>query len=406
MKESKKNVFVTGGTGFVGKAVLARLVDSPAYNRIYLLIRGKAGQTAKDRMMSLTNGMFPPGRLEYVRSKIIAVDGDLTLPELGISQLQRQLMVKDVHQVLHIGASTDFGAPLKESRLYNVAGTQGVLDLTMELKTQGVLTRFDYISTAFVAGRMKGTVNENTLERGQLFSNNYEQSKYEAELLVREYCNKIDIAIYRPSIVVGDSNSGYTPHFKVLYWPLMLLSRKLLPFFTCNPGAQLDVVPVDYVADSIVGLMSRGFSIGQTYHLTAGLGGEVRIRGLLKDSYEFANVAKKPILPFWMFNVIRRTALRKIFSESFWDAIEMASPYHYYLRGTGVRFDNEMTLKQLTALGVVAPRWDRYKKEVLKYCLTSKWGKRIPLPEYVYYLPVTSLKESQSVYDSSAGAFG
>lgn len=406
MKETKKNVFVTGGTGFVGKAVLARLIDSPAYNRIYLLIRAKSGQSAKDRMMKLTSGMFPPGRLEYVRNKIIAVDGDLTLPGLGINELQRQVMIKDVHQILHIGASTDFGAPLNESRLYNVAGTQSVLNLALVLKAQGMLTRFDYISTAFVAGRMKGVVNENTLERGQSFSNNYEQSKYEAECLVREYCNKIDIAIYRPSIVVGDSNSGYTPHFKVLYWPLMLLSRKLLPFFTCNPGAHLDVVPVDYVADGIVGLMSHSFSIGQTYHLTAGIGGEVRIKGLLKDSYEFANVAKKPILPFWMFNFIRRTPLRKMFSDSFWDAVEMASPYHYYLRGTGVRFDNEATLKQLTALGVVTPRWDRYKKEVLKYCLTSKWGKRIPLPEYVYYLPVTSRKEGQSVYDSGVSAYG
>lgn len=61
--------------------------------------------------------------------------------------------------------------------------------------------------------------------------------------------------------------------------------------------------------------------------------------------------------------------------------------------------------KQLADLGVVSPRWHLYKKEVLKYCLTSKWGKRVPLPEYVYYLPVSNRKEGQSVYDTGVAAF-
>jgi long-chain acyl-CoA synthetase len=403
MKEQKRNIFVTGGTGFVGKAVLARLIDNPAYNRVYLLIRGKSGQSASERLNKMVFSMFPPGRIEYVQNKVVAVDGDLTLPNLGINDLQKQLLIRDVHQVLHVGASTDFGAPLAESRLYNVEGTRYVLDLAVELKSHGVLNRFDYVSTAYVAGRRRGVVTEDSLVRGQQFSNNYEQSKYEAELLVREYCNKLDIAIYRPSIVVGDSNSGYTPHFKVLYWPLMLLSRGLLPFFACNTGAHLDVVPVDYVADGIVNLMSHNFSIGQTYHLTAGLGNEVRIKELLKDSYEYANVERKPIIPYWIFSLIKKSPLRRLYSESFWDAVAMAQPYHHYLLGTGVRYNNDATHKQLTALGVATPRWDLYKKEVLKYCITSRWGKRIPLPEYVYYLPVSNRKDTRS-YDSGVGA--
>lgn len=395
MSDQKLNLFVTGGTGFVGKAVLARLIDNPAYDRVFLLIRGKAGLSATERLNKMVSSMFPPARIDHVTSKVVAIDGDLTLPNLGINDLQKHLLVRECHQILHVGASTDFGAPLKESRLYNVEGTRYVLDLALEMKTHGVLTRLDYVSTAYVAGRRKGIVTENCLERGQQFSNSYEQSKYEAELLVREYCNRLDIAIYRPSIVVGDSNSGYTPHFKVLYWPLMLLSRGLLPFFACNTGAHLDVVPVDYVADGIVSLMSHHFSIGQTYHLTAGLGNEVRIKELLRDSYEYANVQKKPIIPYWVFRVIKNSPFRRFYSESFWDACDLAQPYHHYLLGTGVRYDNEATAKQLAAIGVSVPRWDLYKKEVLKYCISSRWGKRIPLPEYVYYLPVSGRKDSQ-----------
>ena len=62
----------------------------------------------------------------------------------------------------------------------------------------------------------------------------------------------------------------------MLYWPLLLLSKNLLPFFACNQRAYLDVVPVDFVADGIVALMQRSSSVGETFHLTAGLGNEIR----------------------------------------------------------------------------------------------------------------------------------
>ncbi len=393
MGSSVSNVLVTGGTGFIGKAVLARLLDVPSYKKIYLLVRGNAKGTAEERVAAILLKMFPAGRQDEVRARVKAIQGDITLPGLGISDEHIEILKGDLHQVMHVGASTDFGAPLDESRRNNVEGTRHALDLAVRLRKAGVLKRFDYVSTAYVAGSTAGTVTEEDLARGQEFANSYEQSKYEAELLVREYRPLLPIAIYRPSIVVGDSNHGYTPHFKVLYWPLLLLSKNLLPFFACDPSAHLDVVPVDFVADALIALMQRDGAVGQTFLLSAGLGKEIRIKELLRDSYLYAGINKRPILPTWVFNLIRKSPLKKLYHDSFWGAVDLAKPYFRYLEGTGVRFDAKRSLQTLKALGVTCPNWDDYKREVLGYCTASRWGRKPPMPEYVYYLPVSSRKE-------------
>ncbi len=411
MSSPRVNVLITGGTGFVGKAVLARLIDQPQYGKIYLLVRGKRGQSAEERVADIVRRMFPRGRQDLLLAKIRAVAGDLVEPGLGMAEGQVDTLRNEVHQILHVGASTDFGSPLDEARLNNVEGTRHVLDFAMKLKSLGVLKRFDYVSTAYVCGRKSGQLSEDDLTRGQDFSNTYEQSKYEAEILVKEYAGRLPTAIYRPSIIVGDSNSGYTPHFKVLYWPLLLLSKNLLPFFACNQRAFLDVVPVDYVADGIVALMHRDSSLGETFHLTAGLGNEIRICDLLRDSYQLAGIHKRPILPLWLFNLIWHTPLSKHFPSHFWEAAEMAKPYFHYLHGNDVRFDGSKTLSILKGLGIEAPSWDDYKREVLGFCLASRWGKKLPMPEYIYYLPVSSRKEAGREYANrddgkSSGTFG
>lgn len=393
MGSSVSTVLVTGGTGFIGKAVLARLLDVPAYKKIYLLVRGNDKGTAEDRVTKILAKMFPAGRQEEVRARVRAIQGDITLPGLGISEADIESLKSDLHQLMHVGASTDFGAPLDESRLSNVVGTRHALDLAVRLRKSGVLKRFDYVSTAYVAGSTAGTLTEDDLARGQEFANSYEQSKYEAELLVRDYKPLLPIAIYRPSIVVGDSNHGYTPHFKVLYWPLLLLSKNLLPFFACNPGAHLDVVPVDFVADALVALMQRDGAVGQTFLLSAGLGNEIRIKDLLRDSYQYAAIKKRPIIPTWVFNLIQKSPLKRLYHDSFWGAVDLAKPYFRYLQGTGVRFDAKRSLQTLKALGITCPLWDDYKRDVLGYCTASRWGRKPPMPEYVYYLPVSGRKD-------------
>src|SRR5439155_15717510 len=132
-----------------------------------------------------------------------------------------------------------------------------------------MLERYVHISTAYVAGTHAGRFFERDFDVGQSFRNSYEQSKFEAERLVRSWPG-LPFTILRPSIVVGDRNSGWTAAFNVLYWPLRALSRGLFAAVPAYPSAPVDVVSIDYVADAVYALCEQAGGTGETYHLTAG----------------------------------------------------------------------------------------------------------------------------------------
>lgn len=379
------NVLITGGTGFLGSAIIARLAQDQRYSKIYVLVRPSKQKSAADRIKGLLEELFSPDELPAMQNKVIPVGGDLTKKHLGLSVRDHFHLQFSINQILHVGASTDFGAPIEEARAYNVEGTRRVLELADLCRSSGALRRFEYVSTAFVAGIKPGVVCEQNINRGQKFANNYEQSKWEAENLVRSYSTRIPMTIYRPSIVVGNSQTGYTPHFKVLYWPLKLLAKNVLPVIPCRRNAALDVVPSDFVVNGIVAMMQSHEAQGGTWHLTAGKGHELRIRELLNDAEAHAKIRRRPTVPMWIFDLIRHSPIRKFMPKQFWDACEMAAPYYYYLKGCDVQFDASRTHALLDKLGVKAPSWQDYKANVLAFCTESAWGRRLSLPKYKYY---------------------
>ena len=120
-------------------------------------------------------------------------------------------------------------------------------------------------------------------------------------------------------------------------------------------------------------------------HITSGVGNEVRISELLRDADRIANIKRKSVVPMFFFDLIRKTFLRSLLPREFWRTCEMAQPYYYYLKGTGVRFDAYSSDVVLKDLGVKKPQWNEYKKTILTFCTDSKWGRRIRNPSYTYY---------------------
>src|SRR5439155_23621126 len=110
------------------------------------------------------------------------------------------------------------------------------------------------VSTAYVAGAHVGRFGERDLVVGQRFRNPYERSKFEAELLVQAHSDTLPVQVLRPSIVVGDSRSGWTSSFNVLYSPLRAFASGAYPAIPARRSAPVDVVPVDYVAEAILAL--------------------------------------------------------------------------------------------------------------------------------------------------------
>ncbi len=257
-------LLLTGATGFLGMELLVRLLERTD-REVTALIRAPDDEAAAERLAGVLDTLLPPGR-QPAPGRVRAVAADLERPGLGLEPEAARALVADVSTVVHCAASVSFTLPLEEARRINVEGTRQLLELAARAPR---LTQLVHVSTAYVAGDRPGRAFEHEHAVGQQPRNTYEQTKLEAEELVRS--SGLPAAILRPSIVVGDSRTGWTPAFNVIYWPLQGFARGLLSSVAAEPDGLVDVVPVDAVADALLALSARTGERG-CFHVVAGDG--------------------------------------------------------------------------------------------------------------------------------------
>ena len=157
-------ILLTGATGFVGMAVLARLLERTD-RYVVVLVRAPSSAQADARLNALLGSVFDAP--ERHRRRVTAVCGDLTAPGLGLGA-DRDWIAEEVRDVIHGAASVAFDLPLAESRSINVEGTRRILDLAEDCAARGEgLRRITYVSTAYVAGDRHGCAREAELDVGQ-----------------------------------------------------------------------------------------------------------------------------------------------------------------------------------------------------------------------------------------------
>ena len=236
-------VLLTGGTGFLGMELIARWLSQDSGPDVFVAVRARDAAGAQERVDELLARLYddPPAAAARLRP----VAAELTADGLGLAPRDRADLVANVGRVVHCAASISFTLPLDEARSINVGGTGHVLDLAREIDD---LQRVVHVSTAYVAGRARGRFREADLDCGQHFRNTYEQTKCEAELLVAS-ASDLPLAVLRPSIVVGESDSGWTSAFNVVYWPLQAFARGLFAELPADPSGIVDLVPVDHVTE-------------------------------------------------------------------------------------------------------------------------------------------------------------
>jgi long-chain acyl-CoA synthetase len=218
-------------------------------------------------MSGVLDSLFAPDDIGAMRGRVRAVAGDLERRGLGLAAATRDRLKSEISAVAHCAASISFTQPLEDARRINVTGTNAVMQLASEAHAGGALERVVHVSTAYVAGERDGRVCESEGYVGQSFRNTYEQTKLEAESVVHA-CDA-PTAILRPSIVVGDSVTGWTPAFNVIYFPLMAFARNLLPSVPADRDGHVDIVCVDTVADALYTLLDGPVQHG-TIHAVAG----------------------------------------------------------------------------------------------------------------------------------------
>ena len=262
------DVLLTGVTGFLGQELLCQLLTDTAA-RVTCLIRASNDAKAERRLRETVERLFGAESWALVSSRVVAARGDVTERGMGMSRRTRAGLVRSTTHLIHCAATVRFDLPLAAARRINVGGTMEVGDFTARAHREGRLEGAVFVSTSFVGGRHPELFGEDDLDVGQEFRNTYEQSKFEAELVIRPLMRDVPVIVVRPSIVIGHSRSGATNAFNVIYWPLRIYADRSLGVAPAQADLPVDIVPVDFVARSTIAALFEG-EPGTTYALAAG----------------------------------------------------------------------------------------------------------------------------------------
>ncbi|XP_044261428.1 fatty acyl-CoA reductase wat-like [Tribolium madens] len=283
-----QTVFLLGGTGFLGKFLIDKLLRLNEISKIYILVRPKKGKSVDERFCDLFD--FPcferlkkenPG----FRKKIVFVSGDCEQPNLGISQETEDVLIAETSIVIHAAANVKFDQPLRIATYINVRSTQDCIHLAKKMPN---LKAFIYVSTAYSnfpyfdidetlyepAMRSKNllsvvdSLDDETLNKvtpGLLgkWPNAYVFTKTIAENLMKSEENNLPIAIVRPAIVMSAAEEpmpGWVDNFNGVTGVTTAVSVGVIRSFCCQKNATAHLVPCDYVCNII---LASAWHVGQ-----------------------------------------------------------------------------------------------------------------------------------------------
>ncbi|MFC1682838.1 SDR family oxidoreductase [Candidatus Zixiibacteriota bacterium] len=355
------DLFLTGATGFIGRSLLQKWLDSTD-THIHLLVRGRREESPAERMEQVLIQTYPDRQIGALRSRFDIVEGDISLDQFGLNDENYRRLSERVSHIIHCAAAARFDLELDQARSINVRGTENILALAQECIRP---PKIDYIGTAYVAGQRKGVIKEDELDEGQEHNNTYERSKLEAEKLVRDNMADLPITIFRPSIVIGDSKTGRVSGFSAFYRVLKMYLLGRLNKLPGDPSCPLDLVPVDYTTDVTHIISGDGQSRGRCYHLTAGLDNATTLEEIQDlTSHYFGREKFAIIAPEEFLTYISR--VKDSLSEEEQAGIDELRIYLPYLTGQ-LRFDNSNTLDALSLTGLEVPRVSDYFGKMAEY---------------------------------------
>lgn len=254
----KESVF-TGFPGFIASQLIRRSIANG--HSVTAIVLPSEMEKAEMEAAKIHN--------ETGSEPIRLLAGDITKKDLGMSEEDTRYIQGRGRVIFwHLAAIYDLAVPREIAWKVNVEGTKNVADFIPAIPA---LERFMYFSTAYVAGKREGTLLEDELVRPQQFKNFYEETKFEAELLVEQLKKQVPLTIIRPGIVRGHSRTGETIKFDGPYFFLNMINRvRKLPFipYLGQSSAFINVVPIDYILDASIYLSTLPKAAGKTVHLT------------------------------------------------------------------------------------------------------------------------------------------
>jgi nucleoside-diphosphate-sugar epimerase len=254
-----ETVFLTGFPGFIAGRLVQRLATEGA--RFVLLVQPAFIERARGEISRITNETHRSAGDFHI------LEGDISQKNLGLSPVELEAARAETTTIFHLAAIYDLAAAHDLAMLVNLSGTRNVNDFA---RTLPHLRRYHYVSTCYVAGKRKGVILESDLRHEAGFRNHYEESKYLAELEVDALKPELPVTIYRPAVVVGDSQTGQTAKYDGVYYLInyLLKAPRLLPLFNIgNDEVSLNLAPIDFVVEAVVALAKDERAAGKTLQL-------------------------------------------------------------------------------------------------------------------------------------------
>ncbi len=248
--------FVTGGTGFIGRFLVEKLLARK--EKIYLLVQ-ESGMEGYEKLL---------GRWGVTSKEVEAVTGDLTKPNLGISDKTLAKLKGKVTNFYHLAAIYNLYAPAEIQKEVNVQGTRNAINAAEAMGARC----FNHISSIAAAGLYKGTFREDMFEEAEKLDNPYLQTKHDSEKVVREEC-KIPWRVYRPGMVVGHSKTGEIDKIDGPYYFFKMIQkiRSMIPQWMPTigiEGGRINIVPVDFIVAALDHISHVEGEDGKCFHLT------------------------------------------------------------------------------------------------------------------------------------------
>lgn len=283
------HLLLTGASGLLGAYLVRDLLERGV--KLAVLVRASRMASARERMETIMAHW--EAKCGHALPRPVVLEGDLSSPTLGLSDEDRAWAARHCHALMHNAASLTFhakddvGEPWRSNR-------EGVRNVLSFCEQQGIL-EFHHVSTAYICGKRRELINESETDVGQEPGNDYEQSKLEAEIMVRNSDFINSLTVYRPGIILGDSRDGYTTTYHGFYVPLKLISElmskavnsemsgispEMLKSVIKMGGDRLrealnakgdeckNFVPVDWVSEAMARIYCDRQNHGETYHLT------------------------------------------------------------------------------------------------------------------------------------------
>jgi thioester reductase-like protein len=254
-----ETIFLTGFPGFIAERLVSCLARHDT--QFFLVVQPEFTQRASSAIERISELTGTP--LE----NFAIIEGDITKPKLGISDEDLRTIRDETTSVFHLAAAYDLAVDREIAFRVNLEGTKNVNELCRSIPN---LRRYNYISTCYVAGKRLGRILETELEHDAGFRNFYEETKYLAELEVEKLKGDLPVTIFRPSVVVGDSQTGETTKYDGIYYLIQYLRKapNLLRLINVgNRNVRLNLVPVDFVVEGIAALSADESAVGKTLAL-------------------------------------------------------------------------------------------------------------------------------------------